>query len=333
MNLKLPLDASELFEKAWTQHSSDIAEVLAYGLNNTTAEAIQQTCDKATETYAKEVLNWPHGRLAKPDIFKVATSDSQFRDLGDCTEAFVSQLRDILHSSPPKALPVFPFAFIAVDTNESQTFESVIVILAYKAQGNWRLGHCSIPIHLELGQEIESLRMGDITAQDILDQYSDPKQPREWKDHNHNPSPNTNGWAFALFSTGIKGALPLEAMIDPATDKAQPSEATLYLVADPENSQFKMSKQRMIELFPVIARDDRRRSWRTNNMRLHNKVFIYCDNDKPKENGIIVVRAEWDGDIDRNDEELKEAFGKAKIQDYRVPAAKALEKACELAEN
>jgi hypothetical protein len=326
MHLQLPPDASDILEKG-NQYALEMGEVLVYGLNDTTSDAVQQICDKATETFAKEVLNWPNGRLAKPDIFKGVTSDSQFKDLGDCLEAFLTQLRNLFQSSPPKALPIFPHAFIVVETKDPKTTDIATVVLAYKSRGNWRLEHCSIPIHVELGQQIDSLRMGDESAERILDMFSDQRA-----DATQNPSPDTNGWAFALFSTGLKGALPLQAMIDPATDEVDPSEATLYLVADPDNSQFLMSKQRMIELFPVVVRDDIRRGWRTNNMRLHSKVLIYCDNDKPKDKGVIVVLAEWDGDLDRKDKELKEAFGNANFQEHRVSVDKALEKACELAE-
>lgn len=92
---------------------------------------------------------------------------------------------------------------------------------------------------------------------------------------------------FAVFSTRLRLALPVTALIDPATRRVLLSEATLALIADPANSHFFMSRRRMLELFPVICRDDESRGWRTLGRKLHKRVFICCDNDNPERKGCL----------------------------------------------
>ncbi len=64
----------------------------------------------------------------------------------------------------------------------------------------------------------------------------------------------------------------------------------------------------MKQIFPTVVRNDRRREWRSLGVKLHSKVVIYCDNDKPEENGVLVMQAHWDGNTEREDEELNAAF-------------------------
>lgn len=106
-----------------------------------------------------------------------------------------------------------------------------------------------------------------------------------------------------------------------------PSEATLALIADPANSHFFMSRRRMLELFPVICRDDESRGWRTLGRKLPKRVFICCDNDDPEEKGVLVVRMDWNGNIAQVDSALQKAESEAVLQETRVPVEGALAKA------
>ncbi|KAM0243955.1 hypothetical protein ACHAP5_006718 [Fusarium lateritium] len=168
-------EAGELFEKG-NHYSLDNAEVLVYGLNGATTLEIQQVCNEATESYARKILNWPNGQLEKPHIFKVVAQAGQLQNVNDCIEQFVGRLRQLFNSSPPYDLPIYPHAFIIVDMERLQSSKTVTLVVAYKPHGEWKTGHCLVPVQAELGLTVESLRMGDVTEEDILNQFSDSKQ-------------------------------------------------------------------------------------------------------------------------------------------------------------
>ncbi|KAF4418722.1 hypothetical protein FACUT_11712 [Fusarium acutatum] len=163
--------ASQLFEKG-NHHALENSTVLAYGLNDVTTKDVQKACDVATETYAKKILNWPNGRLEKPDIFKVERRNEELKDLDDCIKRFIRHLHDVFEASPPKDLPVYPHAFVVMHENCLQADAKATLVLAHKPEDEWRVQHCSMPIDLELGLAVESLRLGDITETDMLDQFT-----------------------------------------------------------------------------------------------------------------------------------------------------------------
>lgn len=58
MKIDLPPDASDLFDQG-TQYAVDDGKVFGYGLKDVTTAMVQETCNQATESYAKEILKWP----------------------------------------------------------------------------------------------------------------------------------------------------------------------------------------------------------------------------------------------------------------------------------
>lgn len=182
----------------------------------------------------------------------------------------------------------------------------------------------------ELALTVKSLRMGDVFERDVLDQWPLAGPEDESSSSQSDPGPATK-WAFAVFGTGLESALPLLGLIYPLTDESdhQPSAAAVDLIVDPETNWYQMSRERMNQLFLVICRDDERRGWRTKGMRLHRREFICCDNDKPKEKGVLVMQMEWDG----KDEVLQTIGTTAKVHEIRVEAEAALAKAYEMAED
>ncbi|KAI1050826.1 hypothetical protein LB507_009295 [Fusarium sp. FIESC RH6] len=167
---------SILFEKS-LHYALDNAPIIAFPANGTTASAVQKICDEATESYARKILNWPNGRLAKPDIFEIHTGDEKLEGLDDCVELFVDLLQKTLDSAPePPAqnpaeeLPMYPHAFVIVDGRQD---ELVTMVVAYEIEQGWKVEHCLVPVDVELGMAVESLRFGDITEEEILDQFGD----------------------------------------------------------------------------------------------------------------------------------------------------------------
>lgn len=148
------------------------------------------------------------------------------------------------------------------------------------------------------------------------------------------PGP-ANKPAFAVFSPGLAAALPLLSLIDPCTDEDdhQPSTATIDLIGDTETNRYKMSKKRMKQLFPVICRDDEHRNWRTKGMHLHGRVFICCDNDQPKDQGVLVMQMEWDEGIERDEKALQTIGTNAVVHELRVEVEAALAKAYQIAKD
>ncbi|KAI1027798.1 hypothetical protein LB503_011896 [Fusarium chuoi] len=160
-----------LFEKG-NHHAVENSIVLVYGLHDVTPQDVQRPCDIATETYATKILNWPNGRLEKPEIFKVEKLDQELKDLDDCIERFASHLYGVFEASPPKDLPIYPHAFVVMDENCLRADETATLVLAHKPEDEWRVQQCSVPIEVELGLAVESLRLGDVTETDVLDQFT-----------------------------------------------------------------------------------------------------------------------------------------------------------------
>lgn len=246
--------------------------------------------------------------------------------LQECAEHFIEQLRGSFEESPDRNLPVCPVVFVVADRGEQAT-----VAVAYKHRGQWRMDQCSIPIENELGLVVSSPTMGDITAEDFLVNHGG--FDKSFRHHSRiDPSLKlSDDWAFAVFSTGLEAALPMPSLIDPMVDEVHPSEATLDLISDPETSRFLMSRQRMKQLFPVVYSRNEKRAWWTRGMKLHRKVFICCDNDKPEEQGVLAVRMEWDGDIDKREDKLKQVGEDARLVESIVGVKDALQTARQMA--
>ncbi|RBA14868.1 hypothetical protein FPRO05_13084 [Fusarium proliferatum] len=137
-----------------------------------TTEDVQKACDVASKTYAKKILNWPDGRLEKPKIFKVESHDKEIRNVDDCIERFIGHLHDVFEVSPPKDLPIYPHAFVVMDGSCLKADATATLVLAHKPEDEWRVQHCSVPIEVELGLAVESIRLGDVTETDMLDEFT-----------------------------------------------------------------------------------------------------------------------------------------------------------------
>lgn len=324
MEIPLPENAPGAFTDG-SGYVLDNSFILAYGLQGVSSDTVTEVCHRATETFAREVLKWPHGRLAKPDIFTVSVKRG-VDSVEQCAQHFTRHLTDLYKTVQSRELPTYPHAFVVI--TEEQLPSKAVVVLANQANDAWHLEQRLLPVNVELAMQLESLRLGDITKQDILDHYKhcNTAEPLVLAVQ----PPPKDARVFAVFSTGLKAALPLAALIDPTTERVPPSEASLQLIADPVTCQLYMTRPHMLELFPVICRDDERRGWRTKGRTLHRQVFICCDNDKPKEKGLLIMKTDWDGNIDQDEKALRKAGSEATIQETRVTVEEALAKAREM---
>ncbi|KAJ4129194.1 hypothetical protein NW768_007729 [Fusarium equiseti] len=174
-----------LFEKG-NHYALDNAPIVVFPANGATSSVAHKICDEATESYARKILNWPNGRLEKPEIFDIYTGDTKLGTLDDCTRLFVDLLQKVLDSvpqppaqNPAEDLPMYPHAFVIVDGRNDGL---VTLVLVCEVEQGWKMEHCLVPVEVELGLTIESLRMGDITEQDVLDQFGHVKRPVDTKE-------------------------------------------------------------------------------------------------------------------------------------------------------
>lgn len=117
-------------------------------------------------------MNWPDGRREKPKIFEVESHDKEIRNVDDCIERFIGHLHDVFEVSPPKDLPIYPHAFVVMDGSCLKADATATLVLAHKPEDEWRVQHCSVPIEVALGLAVESLRLGDVTETDMLDEFT-----------------------------------------------------------------------------------------------------------------------------------------------------------------
>lgn len=167
MEIRPPKGAADTFSRG-EHYNLDNSTILAYGLQRVASEQVHQICNHAKESYAKNVLNWPNGRLAKPDMF-APVSESSPENVADCAEYFVQHLNGLYPPEKGRELPIYPHAFVVIYKREPSN--SVIVVVARHEDETWCLKQRSVPIDVELGMSLASLRFGDIIKEDFLNRF------------------------------------------------------------------------------------------------------------------------------------------------------------------
>lgn len=173
-DLTLPHNAGKILSQS-RNHVLDDSKIAVYTLKHNSGKDAQNKCTEAEESYARQVLNWPHGRLAKPSIFQntVIASDS----IGACVEHFILHLERLVdeksHEESSRELDVYPLVFVVFGDHHEDSPDRVTVVVALQSEDGdrWRLDTCRIALNVDLGQELDSLRMGDISTQDLISSY------------------------------------------------------------------------------------------------------------------------------------------------------------------
>lgn len=153
----------------------DDSKIAVYSLQQNEQQVIQTKCTEAEESYARQVLYWPHGRLAKPSIFQnsAITSDS----LEACVEHFILHLERLIdgksREESSRELETYPLAFVVFGDHHEDSPDRVTVVVALQSEDDdrWSLDTCRIALDVYLGQELDSLRMSDISTQDLVSSY------------------------------------------------------------------------------------------------------------------------------------------------------------------
>jgi hypothetical protein len=166
MNEKVPAEACRFLDQGG-EYNFDNCKVLAYRLQGVDDKQLRQVCEAATDSYAREILKWPNGRLAKPEIFKV-DGQAACKDISDCVQRFLDCLQTLLKSQPPRMLPIYYKAFIAASKDDPPG--RTTLVLFHKPQGEeWRADYVGCPVRAELGLTVTSLTMGDEAVEDVLE--------------------------------------------------------------------------------------------------------------------------------------------------------------------
>lgn len=165
MAIQLPQGASHLFDQA-EDFNFDNSKVLAYRLKDLEAKDLTEACERATESYARKVLNWPSGRMEKPAIFDVVDSKTGLEDINACLRGFVRHFQGLLGTDPPKTLPTYYRAFVVMSKDELPDQSTIVLI--HKPEEEWQVDCVRCPVEAELGLTVTSLMMGDETVEDVL---------------------------------------------------------------------------------------------------------------------------------------------------------------------
>jgi hypothetical protein len=302
----------------------DDSEIFVFS-HNGEEKQVRNKCTDAEESYARQALGWPKGRLAKPSIFRESTTRPG--DIQACVTQFVHHIGQLLEHKThegPKQLEVYPFAFVVFDYDDPSG--QVTVVVALKGEDDqWSLDSCRIPLEVRLGQELDGLRMGDISTQDLVSSYglsTPPATAQQSRSSSSQPS-SQDHWSFAIFSTGLPNALSLPAWIDASTDSVHPTKASVDLIGNPKDSRYQMKWEDVKALFPIACRDTKK----ADGMKMHRHIFICCDNDDPHNEGLLLINVDWDENVDRSGAELGAVGKQLEHTETRVQLSECLQKA------
>lgn len=327
LDLDLPHGVEDTLKQS-RNYVLDDSEIFVYCLKGEEKD-VQTKCADAEESYARQVLGWPKGRLAKPSIFRKPVTIPG--DLGACVKHFIHQISRLLarkSNGDAGKLEVYPLAFVVF--NQDDPADRVTVIVALDSEDDhWSFDSCTIPLKVLLGEELDSLRMGDISTRDLVPSYGSSTQPSEAQQP-RSPSSQTQSQddrSFAIFSTGLPAALSLPAWIDARTDSVHPTRASVDLIGNPKDSRYQMKWDDAKALFPIACRDTKK----ADGVKMHRHVFICCDNDDPRSEGLLLINMDWDGNVDRPDKELEAIGRQSNFTQSRVPLTDCLQKARDMA--
>jgi hypothetical protein len=306
----------------------DDSEIFVFS-HNGEEKQVRNKCTDAEESYARQVLGWPKGRLSKPSIFRESTTRPG--DIQACVTQFIHHIGQLLERKAhedSKQLEVYPFAFVVFDHDDPSG--QVTVMVALKGEDDqWSLDSCRIPLEVQLGQELDSLRMGDISTQDLVSAYgiSTPPATAQQSRSSSSQTSSQDHWSFAIFSTGLPNALSLPAWIDASTDSVHPTKASVDLIGNPKDSRYQMKWECVKALFPIACRDTKK----ADGIKMHRQIFICCDNDDPHNEGLLLINVDWDANVDRSDEELEAVGKQLEHTETRVQLSECLQKARDMA--
>jgi hypothetical protein len=148
----------------------DDSLIRVYHLQPVTSVEAASTCQRAHDTYARDILGCPGSGIEPPDLFKIYEAErNTFHSLEDCWEDFKIFLQSTYSDQTYPENPIeFPLGFIVLTAPDSQR---ATLVCCFKEDEQWNIGSCLIPIDAELGMQAQALKYSEDDFADFARQY------------------------------------------------------------------------------------------------------------------------------------------------------------------
>lgn len=141
-----------------------------YLLQPVTLAEAASTCQRAHDTYARDILGYPVSEIEPLELFKIYDAErNTFHSLEECWENFMIFLQSTYSDeSYPQSAIEFPLGFIVFTAPNSQ---KATLVCCFKENEQWNIGSCLIPIDKELGMQAQALKYTEDDFADFARHY------------------------------------------------------------------------------------------------------------------------------------------------------------------
>ncbi|KAL1297450.1 hypothetical protein AAFC00_004977 [Neodothiora populina] len=321
--------ASQVLEQNY-HTNTDLGKWRLYSIINTTDETMTELCDAALKSYNDEVLHIPEEELQDLIFIETAHENRHCpgKDVQFIFDAHIKSLKTILeqddNGEPANDHQIYPFGFVAM-TKPDWRESGLTVVHCDKDRGKWKVRRCTVPFK-DFGLPLTSLAMGDEYFDEVIEQYRHMRDSNEDQDD----GPDNQGgavpygeWQFAVFGSAVPPALSsATALGDPRADSFPIEELSLDMIGAGN-----MTGEQLLEKFPVdVARANNPilPNGRTRPLQRHPSLFIDIDKSLPDEDGVLIVKMDWDEDVSRSEDPLREAGRNSHVETRQCEAKLAL---------
>ncbi|KAK6004808.1 hypothetical protein QM012_008670 [Aureobasidium pullulans] len=156
-------------ERGQDSHFDD-SLIRVYFLNPVTSVEAASTCQRAHDTYARDILGCPSSEIEAPDLFKIYDSErNTFHSLAECWKDFMIFLQSTYSDQNfPKSPTEFPLGFVVLTASDSQR---ATLVCCFKEDEDWHVGSCLIPIDAELGMQAQAMKYSEDEFPNFARQY------------------------------------------------------------------------------------------------------------------------------------------------------------------
>lgn len=146
----------QYLERGYNSYLDD-SLIRVYFLQLVTPVEAASTCQRAHDTYARDILGCPGSGIEAPDLFKIYNAERKsFLSVEECWEDFKIFLQSTYSDQNCLESPIeFPLGFIVLTAPDSQ---KATLVCCFKEDEQWNVGSCLIPIDAELGMQAQALK-------------------------------------------------------------------------------------------------------------------------------------------------------------------------------
>lgn len=138
----------------------DDSLIRVYFLQPVTSIEAASICQRAYDTYARDILGCPGSSIEAPNLFNIhAAERNTFHSLLECWKDFTTFLQSTYKDQNHPASPIeYPLGFIVLTAPDSQR---ATLVCCFKENEEWSVGSCLIPIDAELGMQAQALKCSE----------------------------------------------------------------------------------------------------------------------------------------------------------------------------